>query len=273
MKEKVLKRPLVSNYSDPVLYLSEMISYRKLQSPGFTVAKFSKNLRRVSPSLVSLILKRKRRITIDRVEELSKLLDLSSSEKFFFKNLIESDGEASPEKITLPKIKRKEIGSHILSDWLNIYVKDHFKLKQVQSNPRLLYKKLAHIAPPKRIDKALSFLLKEGHLRRDLEGRIFPEVPLAIADQKISSQKVKNFHKNALKLAKNNIDFFEVDERYANTATIALTEKRYEELVGLIDEFTEKFKAFAEVEDSSEKPDQIYQLIVNLSPTGSKIDE
>lgn len=273
MEKKLLERPLISDYSDPVLYLAEMLTYRKASSKAFTVAKFSKNLRRVSPSLVSLILKKKRRITIDRAEELSKLLDLSSSEKFFFKNLIESDGLPQPEQVALPKVKRKEVSSHILNDWLNIYVKDHFKLDVIQKNPKLLYKKLAHIAPPKRIDKALSFLLKEGHLRRNLEGHILPETPLAVMDQKVSNKKVRNFHKNALKLAKNNIDFFEVNQRYANTATIALTERRYEELIGLIEEFTEKFKVFAEEENASEKPDQIYQMIINLSPTGSKIND
>ncbi len=223
--------------------------------------------------MVSLILKKKRRITLDRVDELSKLMDLSSSERFFFKNLIESEGLPASEKMRPPQQKRKEVSSHILNDWLNIYVKDHFKLKVIQEKPNLLYKKLAHIAPPKRIDKALSFLLKAGHLRRDLDGRITPETPLAVVDQKISNKKVKSFHKNALKLAKDSIDFFEVNQRYANTATIALTEKRYEELIGLIDEFTEKFKDFAETEDASENPDQIYQLIINLSPTGSKTNE
>jgi uncharacterized protein (TIGR02147 family) len=271
--EASITRPLISDYSDPVVYMSEMLAYRKNSTPGFSVTQFSKTLRRLSPSLVSLILKKQRRITIDRIDEIAKLIDLSSSEKFFFKNLIEGNEKQNPQQISLPKFKRKEVSPHILNDWLNIYVKDHFKLESVQKNPKLIYQKLAHIAPPKRIEKAFSFLLKHGHLRRNLEGHIVTETPLTVTDQKVPNKKVKNFHKNALKMAKNNIDFYETHKRYANTATVALTKKRYEELITLIDEFTEKFKVFAEHEDSNDSPDQIYQLIVNLSPTGGKTDD
>jgi|GEM_PF-6436038 len=86
--KKEVQRPLISQFNDPVEFMQEMIRYRKKSVKGFSVATFSKSLRRLSPSLISLILKRQRRINLDRVDEIAKLLDLSASEKFVFKNWV-----------------------------------------------------------------------------------------------------------------------------------------------------------------------------------------
>jgi len=175
--------------------------------------------------------------------------------------------------MSLPKLKRKDVGTHILSDWLNLYVKNHFQLTPVQTNPKALHKMLAHIASPQRIDRAVSFLLREGHLKRTMDGRTVPDVPLTVTDPRVSNVKIKRFHKNALKIAKDSIDFYETDKRYANTATMALSKKRYEELTVLIDEFTEKLKAFSESKPENDQSEQIYQMIINLSPVGGKTDD
>lgn len=265
-------RPQVSQYQDPVSYMGDMLRYRKLTEAQFSVLKASKGLRKISPALISLILKKKRRITLDRVEELCRLLNLNAAEKFYFRNWIassETSSEASPELKS--EAKRKNAGLGLLSDWLNIYVKDYFKLPKVQKNPDLLYKSLALVARPQRIEKCLRFLLAEGYLRRTLNGDIVVETNLTVADPKVSSKKIRSFHKGALQLAKIALDLFPPSERFANTMTIALSEKRYRELTLLIEEFSERLKEFAEKEeDVNEQPDQLYQLIINLSPAGGK---
>lgn len=269
-----LERPLISNFDDPAKFMKAMISYRKKAEPGFSVASFSKNLRRLSPSLISLILKNERRITFDRIDEIAKLLDLTAPEKFVFKNWVEgASAEAELETVNLPQVRRKEVGTHILNDWLNLYVKNHFKLKSVQKNSKALHKILAHIASPKRIDRAVSFLLREGHLKLTMDGRTVPDAPLTVTDPRVSNSKIRRFHKNALKIAKDSIDFYETDKRYANTATFALSKKRYEELTALIDEFAEKLKDFSESTPDTDEKEQIYQMIVNLSPVGGKTDD
>lgn len=276
-----IKKPQITHFKSPEDYILEMINFLKHSENGFSVAQETKTLRKVSPTLVSLILKGKRKLTLDRIDEFSKLLRLNVAEKFYLKNWIEGNEPNSVNQESAANrtngASRKEVSVHILNDWLNLYVKDCFEIKAVQKNPNLIFKKLANIAPPSRIQKSLNFLLKHGYLRRTSSNTIVLDTPLTVTDPKVCHQKIRNFHKNALKLARTNMDLFPATERFANTATIALNSKKYAELVAMIEEFSLKFQKFSEscskdIEDTAQDPIAIYQLLFNLSPTGGKQD-
>lgn len=264
-------RPTISEYKDPIEFMREMIQFRKTTEPQFSVMRATQGLRRVSPTLISLILQKKRKITFDRVDELAKLLNLNSAEKFYFKNWLEGlDNSSTTSEAPQSAPKRKDVSISLFSDWLNVYVKDLFKLPKVQKNPDLLFYRLASVAKRKRIEKSLAFLLREGYLRKRLDGRIVVESNLAVQDTGVPNKKVREFHKAGLNLARLAIDQYSTSERLANTATIALNESTHKELLDLIAEFGEKFKSLAEKElNSNQDPSQLYQLIVNLSPIGS----
>lgn len=274
--KKTAPRPQINNYANLEGYIKDMISYRKKTEPSFSVLAATKSLRKVSPSLISLIVSKKRKISIDRLDELAKLLNLNAAEKYYFKNRLEGTYAQLPSSPpTQKQQKRKEVGTHLLTDWLNVYVKDSFQLPRIQSNPDLIYSHLSALAPAKRIKKSLDFLLKNGYLKKTPDGKVVIDTTLTTSDPKVSDKKIRAFHKNALKLAKTNIDLFSIEERLANTATIALTPKKYRELMSLIEDFAEAFKNFAEkeTEATSEENIQVYQLILNLSPIGGGKNE
>lgn len=266
------QRPIISEYSEPVEFFSAMLRYRKMTEPKFSVYRTTSSLRRVSAALVSLILKKKRRITLDRADEFSALLGLSPSEKFYFKNWLVAEEKDKHQSLVVTKPaeyrSRKEVGTGLLSDWVNVYVKDMFQLDAVQKDPKSLYRLLGHIASPSRIDKSLRFLLREGYLRKTMNGRVVVDTNLAISDPKVPSQKIRRFHKSALKIAQRSIDLFSPSERLANTLTVPLNHRSYQELMTLVDDFSEKLKEFAE--KNEEPGEQLYQLIVNISPVGGK---
>lgn len=270
-----MDRPTISTYQDLVSFMTDMFAFRKNHEKYFSILRASKELRRVSPTLVSLLLKRKRRVTLDRADELAKLLGLSSPEKQYFKDWIaRSNGEhvtsaeTSQSPLEAPN-RRKITSSHILSDWVNVYVKDAFQLKKVKRNSKEIYAALAGIASQKRIDKAIQFLIRNGYLRKDLNGRIVEDTPHHSIDQRVPDQKVRQFHKGALKIALEAIDQYSPDHRYANALILPLDERGYRELRQLIDESAERFQKFAEgVKDG----DRLYQVIINLSPTGGAHD-
>lgn len=267
-------RPQITDYTDVVEYFRDMIAFRKATEKNFSVLSATQVLRRVSPALISLILKGKRNITLDRIDEFAKLLTLNSQEKFFLKNWllrIENHANAGFTEAAQASAKhRKEISTHILQDWVNVYVKDSFQLTHIQKNPQLIYQSLGHHANPQRIDKSIQFLLREGYLRKTIEGRTVIETQLAFADQNISSKKVRQFHKNALQIAKNALDLYPTTERLANTMTIPLNEKSYDEFIGLIRDFAQRMQDFAA--QSNEDGDRLYQVVLNLSPAGGKIE-
>ena len=262
-------RPLIANFSDPVVFIQAMIQFQKQTDRQFSILKACKHLRKVSPTLVTLILKRKRQLTYERVDEFAKLLKLTAQEKIYLKGWIEKrDCKNTGAFVPTPEKTRKEVSPHILSDWINVYVKDCFEIPSVQTDPQLVFRLLAHLASPKRIEKSIQFLLREGHLRKTLHGHIVTEIPLTVMDSQIPSQKIRNFHKGALQIAKLALDSHPANERYANTLILSMTDEKYQELVQVIQEFAEKLKDFAA---GSQGP-RLYQVLVNLSPTGGKFE-
>lgn len=262
------ERPVLADFDEPVDFLRAMIEYLKAVDPSFTIVKATKNLRKVSPALVTLVMQKKRQLTLDRIEEFSKLFRLTVSEKTYLRLWIEKRQNPEENKEGKPGLQknRKEVSEHILKDWINVYVKDCFQIPEVQSQPELVYRQLANIAQPHRIGKAIEFLLQEGHLRKTLDGKIVTETPLTVTDPQVSMEKIRKFHIGALSVAKAALESHPVSERYANTFIMPLDEKQYQELIQLIQEFAEKMKDFA----SQSSGPRLYQLIINASPTGGK---
>lgn len=267
-----MERPAISQYSEPAAFVKDMIAFRKASEPGFSVYKAVRPLRKISPALVSLVIQGKRNLTLDRAEEFAKLLNLNTSEKIYFRKWVGQleDKDFLEAEQPAPGT-RKEVGTGLLSDWLNVYVKDFFQIPAVRKNPQLVEKQLMAVAPPKRIQKAVQFLIREGYLRKTMDGELVLETRLATAEPNVPSRKIRQFHKGALSLAKLALDLFPANERLANTLIIPLDEERYQELLGLVHEFAEKLKDFAA--RNPEAGNRLYQLVINLSPVGGKLDE
>lgn len=288
LNANILQRPQIEDFADVVTFVEAMLAFRKTSERGFSILRATSSLRRLSPTLVSLVIARKRMLTVDRADEFTKLMNLTVAEKHFFKAWIDEANARSTHdvrsatipaplraKMTAQKPKkterknRKDVSTHILKDWLNVYVKDLFQFADVQMNPALAEKMLLHVASPKRVRASIDFLMSEGHLRRTLEGGIVLDTPLAVTDPGVPSKKIRAFHKAALVIAQKALDRVPTTERMANTLIVPLNEKSYRELLDLIEEFGEKLKDFA-----ASHPDDgttLYQLIVNASPVGGKL--
>ncbi len=266
-KPKNLNKPQLSDFPTPVEFMKARLIFRKQIDKSFSILKETKKLRRVSPALVSLILAGKRKLTWERVDELALLLDLNPSEKSYLKNWLENQHLPKSEilKEFQPK-NRKAASVHLLNDWLNVYVKDCFEDLEVQKKPERIFGLLSTLASRKRIERSLQFLLREGYLKRTLDHKIVPDTPITVVDPQVSSQKIRAFHKAALKLAIDALEIHSTQERLSNTLILSLDEERRQELRILIQEFSEKLQSFA-AESSGPR---LYQVIINLSPTGGK---
>jgi uncharacterized protein (TIGR02147 family) len=292
----MLEPPLAKDFESPVSYLRARLDYRRSTEAGFSVTRECMELRRCSKALVSMILSGQRPITLERVEDLATLMGLSVKEKHAFRYWIQDieksqNGQAdvledrSQLGTSLRRLKRKEVSQHLLSDWLNVYVKDAFRFKHIQENPNEVVRFCSTIAKPSRVLKSLDFLLREGYLRRTVDGRIVEDTPLMIAESIVSksdpqkslsegANKIRAFHKQALLIAKDAIDLFTKEKRVANALVLPLSSQKKQELIHLIEEFSEKLKTFAEDETVIEGTGQLYQILVNLCPVGGpSIDE
>jgi len=182
--DNMIDRPQIYHFHDPAEYLTAMVQYRKATERSFSVLKETKKLRKVSPALVSLLCRKKRSITEDRVDELCKLMRCSPSEKRFFKQLVckefTLEKPAPIDKLKTSKPSRKYTNDSFLKNWLNIYVKDALQLKKVQNDPQKIYAALGAIASKEQIDKSLKELLKYGLIKRTDDGKLTTNETLVI---------------------------------------------------------------------------------------------
>lgn len=254
-------------------FIKTRLAHLKIQRPSFSIRNECQKLRKVSPTLISLIIQGKRKVSLDRVDELAHLLKLAPSEKQAFKNLVESEvpqaknSKALREKSILKEIKkRNEVSDSILNNFLNLYVKDAFQIKELQEHPELIYKKLAFLADEKSIRKSIHFLLREGYLRKTLDNKIVLDQPLSIKEPKEAHLLVRRFHKKALRLATVGLDLVPTDKRLANTFIVPLDQTTYFEMLDMIRNFTDQLKSFCETR--ALEGENIYQLTLHLTPTG-----
>lgn len=266
-----MERPKIFDYQDPAEFVRAMIRYRKESVAGFTVAAACHGLHRCSPALLSNIMAGKRRVTEDRVDAIAKVLGLNFRERYYFKEWIRGNSAPATEPEALhptkgAPLKRRRVSSFLLNDWIHPYVKDALGLDPVQGQAEKLYAVLGGIASRPRIDQSIKFLLKHGHIRRNLEGRLVVNDELAVMGDADADRKIRRFHRQSLEIAKQGLELYPVQERLAQALLLPLDDQRYHEVLDLVQEFADKLRTFAE--NNAQGGSRLYQLILHLTPSG-----
>ena len=260
-----MKQPNIHDYQDPVRFLSDRIEFLRLSEKHFSIRRSCKPLQRCSPALISNIIAGKRRITIDRIADLAKLLKLSSFERKQFEVLVSGDSPEGPQLLEKPP-RSKKTSSFLLSDWINPFVKDALRLDSVKSNLSNLYRELSALATQKRIDKSLRFLLANGYICKTESGKLVEAEIVHVVDDSEADQKIRQFHRQTLELAKRGMETFSSNERMAQAMILSLDDESFEALLELIKKFSTELQEFSE--QYHDRDSRLYQLILHLTPTG-----
>ncbi len=265
-------RPVIFDYETTAGFVADMLEWLKESQRGFSIRGSSGRVG-LSPSLVTRIAKGERTLTRDNVEPLTKLLKLTVQEKVYLDEWVVSSRKASrggdvPQMEVVKSRRRSSPQNHILSDWLNVYLKDAANLTGFSNNSQVLKRLLGNIASESHIERSLQFLLREGFLRTDQDGKIVENEVLTTTTDEIPNEKIRTFHKKTLEIARNALEVFPAEKRRASALVLTLSPKSFLELKQLLSEFYEKLLVFAE--EHPDEHDQLYQVIMHLSPVGGR---
>src|SRR5471030_1537929 len=135
-----------------------MLEWRKKEDSNFSIRQELGQIRGLSPSLVSQVIRKSRRVTRDRSAAFAKLLSLNRQETLLFDRWIALermpfDAEKSKSEVLLPR--KREAQNHLFKNWLNVYVKDASLLKDFKPDPKYLERRLGNIADAQRIKNSL----------------------------------------------------------------------------------------------------------------------
>ena len=269
------RRPAISEFQTIPHYLTAIFQWHKKADAQFSIRRQSAKLRRCSPALITLVLKGERKLTLDRVDAFARVFKLSTEEKNFLTQWV-CWGDATPrprqkgptEKEPAAKFvsRRKDAKSDFFSNWLNIYVRDACRLKDFRAEPKVIHQLLGGIATVKQIERSLRYLLREGYLRRTLDGKYVENDPFITTTDGQPDKNIPAFHRKALELARRAIAIYPKDRRRQFALIIRLNRSSTDLVKDLVQEFYDKLLLFAEAHENEEE--ELYQVTINLCPVG-----
>jgi len=261
-------RPVVYDYASAHEFLQAMSEYLKATSQ-FSIRQRTQQLQNCSPALVTQVLKGHRRLTRDQLPAFTKLFKLTQLEfEYLDKNLRTDLWAAKDSTPTVTTKEKREPKNHILSSWLHSYVKDLVNLKGFSLEPQTLHNMLFGLAKPTQIQKSIDFLTKEGFWRMTPDKKIIPEDAAVMSTTGIANTKIREFHKQALKIAQRGIEAFPVDRRKASTILVSVDKDKVAELRSLLNSFENQLLEF--IEKNPTGKDELLQIAIHMTPVGGK---
>lgn len=264
-------RPVVFDYIDPAEFLRDLGDYLRKNRRGFSVRSRSKDTSGCSPALISQVLKGQRKLKRDQLMNFAKVFALNSTEFNFIDDLLKAEkSDALPHVSADSKDQNaaKIPKNHILADWIHPYVKDLVELKDFRFDSKWMLQHLGGIANLQKIEKSVHFLLREGFWRKTPEGKVVPEEAAVVTTNEIPNEKIKAFHRQALKIAAKGLDDFPIHRRKASTVLIAVNGDTKEELKTLINKFQNDLTAF--IENHPKHKDELVQVSIHMTPIGGR---
>ncbi len=260
-----LTRPVVYDYSSPATFLKALLQYYQQTEPAFSIRSQIRINSGCSPAFISLLLKEKRRLSRDYLPIVARVFQLKTTEVEYLDSLI-TPQSAMVEKFTGLTKPNRIPRNHLLSDWVNVYVKDCINLSKFTPKAEVIYRMLGGIASRPRIEKAISFLYREGFWRNTLDGKTVPDEANVITTSGLPVAKIRQFHKAALEIAKKGLDRFPPNRRKAYATVISVSREGFDELSTLVDRFHHDLQQF--IEKHTEGNDQLCQITIHLTPLG-----
>jgi uncharacterized protein (TIGR02147 family) len=263
----VIARPVVFDYAAPHEFLADLLTHYKATS-HFSVRQRAQLMQGCSPALISQVLAGRRRLTRDQLPTFAKIFKLNDFEVTTLDQSLTRHSVDSTD--ALPERRARETKNHILSDWIHVYVKDLVNLRGFSLDSKRLTRMLFGLTVEKRIQKSIEFLLREGFWRRTAENRVVPEDAALVSTNEIPNEKIRTFHKQALKIAVRGLDLFPSDRRKATTVLIAVDREKVADLKAMVDGFQTQLLKF--IEEHPAGGDDLIQIAIHLTPVGASHD-
>lgn len=270
--EAQTSRPVVFDYEEPADFFRDLGEYYRKTRRGFSVRSKSRSVDGCSPALISQVLNKQRKLKRDQLFNFAKVFALNATEVGFVDELLKSDQVEFRLKSSESAAKNgphlKVPKNHLLADWLHPYVKDLVELKSFKLDAKWIVQQLGGIANLTRIEKSVQFLLREGFWRQTPRGKTVLEESAAVTTNDIPNEKIKNFHKQALKIAAKGLEELPVHRRTASTVLVAVNADTRDELRAMIAKFQNELTAF--IEKHPDNKEELVQVAIHMTPIGGQ---
>lgn len=269
---------MIYEFDDSKSWLKAELEKRASTNPLFSGNAFAKKIG-LSQSYLSLILTDKRSLTEKSARIISKSLNLSPSE-FDYLNLLvkkENSKDSSVKKHyndELKKFRHKnqvdEINLEkfkVISDWHYSALLELITLKNVAHTERAFAKRLSLDAPTVR--EALKRLEQLDLIRKENNKYVRSDKGNLATPTEISSEGLRNFHKQILKKAVLAVDEQSLEQRVFSGMTMSIDVDKLPLAKKMIENFKNEMSNLLEVDNKT----KVYQISIQLFQLDKDIEE
>ncbi len=272
---------IVFDYIDFRDYLSQVLESLKGSDKKMTYRKLSAKFGFKSPNFLLLLIQKKRRMSVETAQRISKILNLNKMEQEYFVLMVKStlvSDLAEREQMTKRMLslqrsrQQKPIEPRLYGlyeNWYQIILREIFNLQQVPQTLSFLSYFFEEKVSEKQIASAIEKLSELGLIERKNGRWVNKQVHLKTGDF-FSNTLLILFHKKMLELAEKSLDRHSAQERYLSTLTLPVSEASQQKIRELIEEF--KMKAL-EISEEFAEGNRVMQLNLQFFPMTRMYDE
>ncbi len=260
--------------------LVEALNERVLSKPSYSLRAFARDLG-ISPQQLSNVMNGKRGLGLDMAAKITQKLDLNQYQKTIFMESLKFKFSKSKTQKALAKIKLES--THLsaesknleidlfkaISNWHHFALIELIKLSKKRKNVLKWFSECLGISENETL-LTLSRLERLDLIKKDRSQGWTVNQDVVIADKGISSESIRNYHRQILEKAIAALAFQNSDERYGSSSTIPFRVKNLERAKKMIQEFRLSFDR--ELSDA-ESAQEIYGLSIQFFRLTQKTNE
>lgn len=224
----------IFNFIEPAEYLNHVYREKKKKNPEFSLRAWSRKLGFSTPSLLSDVLQKKRKLGPRIVARLVEGLKLTLEEEKYFNLLIHlSSAKTSQEQKVYQELLRsvKGAGPHtdlaiekfrFICDWHHLALLEMMDLKDFKIDPIHLSRRLNNEVSPFLVEIALKRLEKLGLVKKLSKTCLTKTTQVLKIGDEVPNEAMRHFHHQVMGRAKEAFNHEPIDNRDYRSTTLAL---------------------------------------------------
>ncbi len=273
--------PDIFTYLDYRAYLRDHYLAGKQHTSAFSYRYLARRAGFASPNFIKLVIEGQRNLGGDSPERVVSAFGLRAEEADFFYKLVAFDqatetAERNEAYAAIASSQRFRTARRIehdafeyLSHWYYPAIRELAARADFRDDPVWVAATLRPSVKPREAEHALDALFRLKLLVRKDDGSISRGEPSITTGHEVAALAARNYHYEMLERARGSIEGCSREERDVSALTVCVPATLVEPLKARIHRFREEL---LELCDSSESPEVVYQLTVQLFPL-SKSEE
>jgi uncharacterized protein (TIGR02147 family) len=248
---------IIFDYFDYREYLDDYFVFLKSKRRGFSYRAFSREAGIRSHNFLPRILSRERSLSEEFIPLLTSYLHLSGKEVKYFEALVAFNNAKKPstkelllkQLLTLRTVyeehKIQDEKLHFFDKWFYPVVRELTTICDFQDDYALLARQcVPHISATQAKD-AVAFLLKNGFIFREPDGRYRTVEAVIATDPEVDSAIIPKYHKETLLQCVHAIEAVNKEDRNFTSSTLLVSKELFEEFKKEIYHFRKRLLSMA----------------------------